>query len=162
MVGIRSSPWSQLPSSPDCDLCCMQQLCSAPVQGQGEEKGNAEGGVGLPGARITIVSSPAAYHPVPLLLLPHNAPCSGTNYSYCSVCMHPLCQKHKNEINNPPHALWKKPGAERVNATRFDIEPHTSVFLNHPLGGPRQHFPLGCVRNIESISLIFKSAWPHN
>ena len=48
MWGIRSSPWLQLSSSPDCDLCCMQQLCSAPVQqGQKEEGGMQKGGSGF-------------------------------------------------------------------------------------------------------------------
>ena len=123
MGGIRSSPWSQLPSSPDCDLC-MQQLCTCAGGAGGE---GMQGGVGLPGARITIVSSPAAYQPSSPSM--HPAPAQTLYFATFVLLVDPLWQNLKNRINHQLH-----------ECRCSQIKLHTDVISKPPLKGARQHF----------------------
>ena len=119
--GGRHQKLTLVPNSPDCDLC-MQQLCTCAAGGAG---GGMQGGERVcPGPGL-----PSFHHQLPTSPLPLNAPCSScSNFGFCcSTCAPALSNHLKNQINHSLHELGKKPGAQKADAIRFDIEPHTDV-----------------------------------
>ena len=109
MVGIRSSPWSQLPSSPDCDLCYMQQLCTC-AAGAGGGGGECRGEWVCPGPGL-----PSFHHQLPTNLLPLNAPCSCSNFVFCYTSALALS---KSKESKKSLTLWiSKPPSERGQTT---------------------------------------------